>query len=130
VPSEPTPTSIAIREHRLKTGKQKELAALVGVDTQTISRWENAVSEPSPENRERLRKIGVELPDVVEPAPQADRLERIEATLARIEAAVSELRDELRAGGGDATTKGQAVAAARRLAERERGTPAAGQRGS
>jgi transcriptional regulator with XRE-family HTH domain len=95
VASNRTPTALAIRAYRGRS-KQKELAARVGVDSQTISRWERGTSEPGPENRERLLELGVELPAVIEPPAEIDRLERIEATLERIELAVTALRDEVR----------------------------------
>jgi transcriptional regulator with XRE-family HTH domain len=102
-----TPTSLAIRAYRGRS-TQKDLAALVDVDSQTVSRWERGLSEPGPDSRERLLELGVELPAVIEPPAEIDRLERIEATLERIEATVSALRAELAAARDGAAPSGDA----------------------
>jgi hypothetical protein len=89
----------------------QELAVKLDVQLRLVQKWAGKGGLPDTEHYQALldvfgetqgplgrgfRSGGQAVPDVVEPAPQADRLEQIEATLARIEAAVSELRDELR----------------------------------
>ena len=53
---------IDLRERRKALGlSQMELARLVGVSLLTIQTWERGVSEPKPENREKLEQVLNEL---------------------------------------------------------------------
>lgn len=46
------------RERELRNWSQEELAARVGTDPKTVSRWENGGVLPRPESREALCKPG------------------------------------------------------------------------
>jgi len=51
-----------LRKRRKALGlSQMELARLVGVSLLTIQIWERGVSEPKPENREKLEQVLSEL---------------------------------------------------------------------
>ena len=51
-----------LRKRRKALGlPQMELARLVGVSLLTIQTWERGVSEPRPENREKLEQVLSEL---------------------------------------------------------------------
>ena len=51
-----------LRERRKALGlSQMELARLVGVSLLTIQTWERGVSEPKPENKEKLEQVLNEL---------------------------------------------------------------------
>jgi transcriptional regulator with XRE-family HTH domain len=51
-----------LRKRRKALGlSQMELARLVGVSLLTIQTWERGVSEPKPENREKLEQVLAEL---------------------------------------------------------------------
>jgi transcriptional regulator with XRE-family HTH domain len=51
-----------LRKRRKALGlSQMELARLVGVSLLTIQTWERSVSEPKPENREKLEQVLAEL---------------------------------------------------------------------
>ena len=51
-----------LRKRRKELGlSQMELARLVGVSLLTIQTWERGVSEPKPENREKLEQVLNEL---------------------------------------------------------------------
>ncbi len=51
-----------LRERRKALGlSQMELARLVGVSLLTVQLWERGVSEPKPENREKLEYVLSEL---------------------------------------------------------------------
>lgn len=51
-----------LRKRRKALGlSQMELARLVGVSLLTIQTWERGVSEPKPENREKLEQVLSEL---------------------------------------------------------------------
>lgn len=51
-----------LRKRRKALGlSQMELARLVGVSLPTIQIWERGVSEPKPENREKLEQVLSEL---------------------------------------------------------------------
>lgn len=51
-----------LRKRRKALGlSQMELARLVGVSLLTIQTWERGVSEPKPENREKLEQVLNEL---------------------------------------------------------------------
>lgn len=51
-----------LRERRKALGvSQMELAKLVGVSLLTVQIWERGVSEPKPENREKLEQVLSEL---------------------------------------------------------------------
>ena len=51
-----------LRKRRKALGlSQMELAKLVGVSLLTIQMWERCVSEPKPENREKLEQVLAEL---------------------------------------------------------------------
>jgi len=51
-----------LRKRRKALGlSQMELARLVGVSLLTIQTWERGVSEPKPENREKLEQVLREL---------------------------------------------------------------------
>lgn len=51
-----------LRKRRKALGlSQMELARLVGVSLLTIQTWERGVSEPKPENREKLERVLSEL---------------------------------------------------------------------
>ena len=51
-----------LRKRRKELGlSQMELASLVGVSLLTVQIWERGVSEPKPENREKLEQVLSEL---------------------------------------------------------------------
>ena len=51
-----------LRKRRKALGlSQMELARLVGVSLLTVQLWERGVSEPKPENREKLEQVLAEL---------------------------------------------------------------------
>jgi predicted transcriptional regulator len=51
-----------LRKRRKALGlSQMELARLVGVSLPTIQTWERGVSEPKPENKEKLEQVLSEL---------------------------------------------------------------------
>ena len=51
-----------LRERRKALGlSQMKLASLVGVSLLTVQLWERGVSEPRPENREKLEQVLSEL---------------------------------------------------------------------
>ncbi|MGI5927696.1 MAG: helix-turn-helix transcriptional regulator [Thermacetogeniaceae bacterium] len=51
-----------LRKRRKALGlSQMELARLVGVSLLTVQTWERGVSEPKPENREKLEQVLSEL---------------------------------------------------------------------
>jgi predicted transcriptional regulator len=51
-----------LRKRRKALGlSQMELARLVGVSLLTIQTWERGVSEPKPENKEKLEQVFAEL---------------------------------------------------------------------
>jgi len=51
-----------LRERRKALGlSQMELARLVGVSLLTVQIWERGVSEPKPENKEKLEQVLSEL---------------------------------------------------------------------
>ena len=51
-----------LRKRRKALGlSQMELARLVGVSLLTIQTWERGVSEPKPENKEKLEQVLAEL---------------------------------------------------------------------
>lgn len=51
-----------LRKRRKALGlSQMELARLVGVSLLTIQTWERGVSQPNPENREKLEQVLSEL---------------------------------------------------------------------
>lgn len=89
-----------IREARdSKLWKQKELAATLHVEPQTVSRWERGENTPDVGTLRLLAEAtGRPLSFFIErPAAEDDRLDRLESQLGQVLELVRELRDELAA---------------------------------